>query len=383
MLNKINNTVKKIQVPGIRVFANQVVQYKDGINFTIGEPDFSTPESVKRAGIEAIKSNLTGYSHNAGLVELRKSVSDFFRDKYNFYYHPEDEVVITNGASEGIDSLLRTILSVGDEVILPAPIYSGYEPSIELSGAKVVYLDTTETNFIPDPEQLERLINEKTKAVIFNYPSNPTGMTLSKEQMDSIVAVLSKHDIFVISDEIYSENTFESEHISFASYPELRNKLFLVHGVSKSHAMTGWRIGFVLGQDELMKQVLKVHLNNSICASLPSQFAAMEALTNSRVTPEIMNEAYMERRDYVYDRLVGMGFTMSKPSGAFYMFPSIHFLGLTSFDFATQLLEQEHVAVVPGSAFTTHGEGYVRISYANSMENIVEGMNRIERFITK
>ena len=383
MLQKVNNSVKKINVPGIRVFSNQVGHYTDGINLTIGEPDFSTPESVKQAGIKAIQHNLTGYSHNAGLAELRKNVSDFFQDQYDFYYDPKDEIVITNGASEGIDSILRTILSVGDEVILPAPIYSGYEPLIQLNGATAVFLDTKQTNFLPDPEHLEQLINEKTKAVIFNYPSNPTGMTMSKEQMDEIVAILSKYDVFILSDEIYSENTFEKKHVSFAAYPEIRPKLFLIHGVSKSHAMTGWRIGYVLGPNELMEQVLKVHLNNSICASLPSQYAAMEALTNNRSAPKIMNKAYKERRDYLYDRLIEMGFTMNKPMGAFYMFPSIEFTGLTSLEFATQLLEKEHVAVVPGSAFTAYGEGYIRISYANSMENIIEGMNRMTQFITK
>lgn len=380
MINKINQKVKNISVPGIRVFANKVVQYEDGINFTIGEPDFSTPENVKFAGINAIKQNLTGYSHNAGLLELRRNVSDFFQDKYNFYYNPETEIVITNGASEAIDSVLRMILTEGDEVILPAPIYSGYEPIIHLSGAKAVHLDTTKTNFLPNAKDLERLITKQTKAIIFNFPSNPTGMTLNKEQMDRLVTVLKKYDIFIISDEIYSENTFDKKHVSFASYQEIRNKLFLVHGLSKSHAMTGWRIGYVLGDEELMEQVLKVHLNNSICASLPSQYAAMKALTNCRDTPKEMNKAYMERRDFVYERLVHMGFNMTRPSGAFYMFPSIEFTGLSSMEFATQLLEKEHVAVVPGSAFT-YGEGYVRISYANSMENLLEGLDRIENFI--
>ncbi len=381
MINKINERVKDINVPGIRVFANQVAQYSDGINLTIGEPDFHTPDNVKKAGIEAIQQNKTGYSHNAGLFELREAVSNFFADRYSLTYDPETEIIITNGASGGIDSILRTILTEGDEVILTAPIYSGYDPIIHLCGAKAVYLDTTETEFIPDPSKLEELINDRTKAVIFNYPSNPTGMTLSKEQMDDIVSVLKKHEIFVISDEIYSENTFGKKHVSFASYEEIRHKLFLVHGVSKSHAMTGWRVGFVLSPKELMLEVLKVNLSNSICASLPSQYAAIEALNNSRDNPEEMNKSYVERRDYVNDRLVELGFQIKKPTGAFYLFPSIEHTGLTSYEFATQLLEQEHVAVVPGSAFTTFGEGYIRISYANSMENLEKAMDRIEKFM--
>jgi aminotransferase len=226
MINRLNERVKELEVPGIRVFSNEVMQYKDGVNLTIGEPDFPTPDRVKQAGIEAIKNNLTGYSHNAGLLELREKVSLFFGEKYKFHYDPFTEVVITTGASEGIDSILRTILTVNDEVIMPAPIYSGYEPIIHLNGARVVYLDTMETDFIPCPEKLESLITENTKAIILNYPSNPTGITLTKEQMDGIVNVLERHDIFILSDEIYSENSFNEEHVSFASYPQIRNKLF-------------------------------------------------------------------------------------------------------------------------------------------------------------
>lgn len=383
MINRINKLITDLEVPGIRLFSNEVVQYDDGINLTIGEPDFPTPERVKLAGIEAIEQNRTGYSHNAGLLELRESVSLFFEDKYNFYYDPTFEIVITSGASEGIDSILRAILTEGDEVIMPAPIYSGYEPIIHLNGAKTVYLDTTETHFLPCPDKLEALITKKTKAIILNYPSNPTGMTLTKELMDKLITVLEKYDIFIISDEIYSENSFKEKHVSFASYPQIRNKLFLVHGLSKSHAMTGWRIGFVLGPEDLMAHVLKVHIYNSICASLPGQYAGIEALTTSRDVPKTMNPAYIERRDYVYNRLIAMGLNVIKPTGAFYMFPSIQNTGLTSWQFATKLLDDKHVAVVPGSAFTDFGEGFIRISYANSMENLVEGMNRLEHFIQK
>lgn len=381
MLNKINSRILDLEVPGIRLFSNQVVQYDDGINLTIGEPDFPTPEKVKQAGINAITNNLTGYSHNAGLLELRESVSRFFEEKYGFYYNPKNEIVITTGASEGIDSVLRTILQEGDEVILPAPIYSGYEPIIHLNGSKVVYLDTSETNFLPDPTKLENLITEKTKAIILNYPSNPTGVTIGKELMNQLVSVLKKHNIFVISDEIYSENSFNGNHLSFAAYPELREKLFLLHGLSKSHAMTGWRIGYVLGPKDIMQHVLKVHLYNSICASLPSQHAAIEALTSSRNTPDTMNKAYIERRDYVQNRLESIGLSFTQPTGAFYIFPSIKSTNITSLEFAMKLLNDEHVAVVPGSGFTSFGEGYIRISYANSMKNLEIGMDRLERFV--
>lgn len=381
MLNKINNRVKDIHVPSIRVFANQVAQFEDGINLTIGEPDFHTPARIKEAGMKAIENNLTGYSHNAGLFELRKKVANFFEDTYQFRYDPETEIVITIGASEGIDSVLRTILKEGDEVIIPAPIYSAYEPIVHLAGAKVVYLDTSSTGFLPDPEKLKRLITEKTKAVLLNYPSNPTGMTIPKERMDKIVEVLKNNEIFIISDEIYSENTYAKKHLSFAAYPELRDRLFLLHGLSKSHAMTGWRIGYVLGSQALIEQVLKVHLYNAICASLPSQFAAIEALENCRETPGEMNKAYVERRDFVHGRLQEIGLEAIKPTGAFYIFPSIKTTGLSSLEFAEQLLEKEHVAVVPGSGFTKFGEGFIRISYANSMENLKEGLDRMEHFV--
>lgn len=381
MLDKMNEKIKEIEVPGIRVFSNKVASMPEGINLTIGEPDFPTPDQVKQAGIAAINKNLTSYSHNAGLIELRNEVSSFFEDSYQFHYEPETEIVITNGASSGIDAIFRSILNVGDEVILPVPIYSGYEPVIHLSGAKPVYLDTTKTDFLPDPEQLESLLTDKTKAIVLNYPSNPTGAVLNKQRMDALVNVLKKYEVFIISDEIYSENTYEGNHVSFGSYPVIRNKLFVVHGLSKSHSMTGWRLGFVMGPKNVMGQILKAHLSNSICASLPSQYAAIEALSNCRHVPSEMNKAYIKRRDYVYERLRNMGLTIAEPKGAFYVFPSIKSTGLTSYEFAIQLLEKKQVAVVPGSAFTHFGEGFIRISYANSMENLIKAMDRIEDFI--
>lgn len=377
----INEKAQALQVPGIRAFSNQLVDYPDAVNLTIGQPDFPTPEAVKRAGIDAINNDLTGYSHNAGLLELRLAVSNFFSDKYGFTYNPVSEIVITAGASEAIDSTFRTILSPGDEVILPTPLYLGYEPIIELCGAKVVYMDTSDTDFRPSPERLKSLITSKTKAILFNYPSNPTGVTLEKEHMDKIVEVLEEHPIYILSDEIYSENTFSGDHISFAQYESLRDRLFLIHGLSKSHSMTGWRIGYVLGPEEIMNHIVKVHLYNTVCASLPSQYAGIEALNNCRHIPDEMNKEYMRRRDFVYERLVGMGLDTVKPNGAFYIFPSIEKYGLDSFSFATKLLKEGGVAAVPGSAFSKYGEGYLRISYAYAMPVLEEGMKRLENFI--
>ena len=381
MTLRINPRAQALKEPGIRQFSNQLVNFPDAINLTIGQPDFPTPEAVKGAGIQAVEQNLTGYSHNAGLLELRVAVDNFFTNKYGFSYNPQNEIVITNGASEAIDTVFRTILEEGDEVILPAPCYAGYEPVIQFAGAKVVYLDTTETNFQPSAEKLEGLITDKTKAIFFNYPSNPTGVVLTKETMDSLVSLLATKDIFIVTDEIYSENTFSGDHISFGMYPEIRNKLFYIHGLSKSHSMTGWRIGFLMGPAEIMKQVVKVHAFNTICASVPSQHAAMEALTNSKDTPKDMNVEYVRRRDYVNSRLISMGLHAEKPNGAFYIFPSIKHIGMNSFDFATKLLHEGGVAVVPGSTFTPMGEGYIRISYAYSMDVLEEGLNRIEKFI--
>jgi len=379
----INERAKQLAVPGIRQFSNQLVHYPDAVNLTIGQPDFPTPDAVKAAGIAAIENNLTGYSHNAGLLDLRKAIHSFFLDTYGFSYNPETEIIVTNGASEAIDSVFRTILEEGDEVILPAPLYSAYEPIIKLCGANVVFLDTSITNFQPLAAALESLITEKTKAVLFNFPSNPTGVTILPAQMDELAAVLADKEIFIITDEIYSENTFVGKHKSFASYENLRDRMFLLHGVSKSHSMTGWRIGFILGPEEMMQHVIKVHLYNSVCASVPGQYAAMEALTNNRHVPAEMNKEYIKRRDFVYERLLEMGLDVVKPNGAFYIFPSIKEFNMTSFDFATRLLKEGSLACVPGTAFTKYGEGYLRISYAYAMPVLVEGMNRFEAHLEK
>lgn len=381
MLDKINQRVTKLEIPGTRQFSNRVSAYRDGVNFTIGEPDIPTPYTVKKAAINAIENNQTGYSHNAGLFELRESVSNFFKDIYDVKYDPEDEIVVTTGASEGLRSVFETILSEGDEVIIPAPCYSAYEPLVDLLGASVTYMDTSDTDFVPDPEKLRSIITDKTKAVLLNFPSNPTGKVLSEEEMAPLVKELASHEIFIISDEIYSEITYDAKHISFSQYPEIRDRLFLIHGLSKSHSMTGWRLGYVLGPAEFMTHVLKVHLYDTICAALPSQYAAIEALDNSRHSAAEMSATYKERRDLIVERLTQIGLETKTPQGAFYVFPSIEKFNMSSFEFADRLLEEEHVAVVPGSGFTEFGEGFIRISYATSIENINEGLKRIERFV--
>ena len=373
----LNPRAEALRVSGIRQFFNQLVNYPDAINLTIGQPDFPTPEPVKEAGKAAISANLTGYTHNAGLLELRQEIAAFFQDTYGLTYNPQTEIIATNGASEALDAVFRTILLEGDEVIIPAPCFAGYEPIVELNGGKPVLLDTSETGLVPTAEAIRALVTEKTKAILFNFPSNPTGVTLTKAQMEPLVEELSKYEIFVVTDEIYSENTFAGTHASFACFESIQDRTFLVHGLSKSHSMTGWRMGFLLGPEQYVQQVLKVHMYNTVCASVPSQYAAIEALKNNRDAPEVMNRAYRERCDFVYGKLVEMGLEVVKPKGAFYIFPSIAKYGMTSFEFATALLKEGGVAAVPGSAFTKTGEGFLRISYAYSMETLEQAMERM------
>ena len=376
----LNNKATKLRISGIREFSNQLVDYPNALNLTIGQPDFPTPEAVKQAGIQAIENNKTAYSSNAGLLELRQVVATYFKERYNCQYEAS-EVLITNGATQAIDAVLRTIIEPGDEIILSAPMYSGYIPMIEYAGATPVFLDITETNFEPDVEALKALMTPKTKAIMLNFPSNPTGATLSHERMDELVAFLKEEDVYLISDEIYSEITFEGEHRSFGSYPELKEKMFLISGLSKSHSMTGWRIGFILASEALIDTTVKINAFNILCAAVPSQYAAIEALTGSKDAPLPMRDSYKERRDYIYGRLVEMGIDVHKPNGAFYIFPSIKQFGMTSHEFATRLLKEAGVCVVPGSVFAS--EGYLRITYAYAFETLVEAMDRLEQFVTK
>lgn len=376
----LNKEASELRISGIREFSNQLVDFPNALNLTIGQPDFPTPEAVKQAGIRAIEENKTSYSPNAGLLELRQVVAAYFKERYNCDYNA-NEVLVTNGATQAIDAVLRTIIEPGDEIILSAPMYAGYVPMINYAKATPVFLDITETNFEPDIEALKALITPKTKAVMFNFPSNPTGATVSVERMNELVDFLVEQDIYVISDEIYSEITFEGEYRSFGSYPALKDKLFLISGLSKSHSMTGWRIGFILAPEALTDVTVKVNAFNILCAAVPSQYAAIEALTGSKDAPVAMAASYKERRDYVYDRLVKMGLEVHKPNGAFYIFPSIKQFGMTSHAFATRLLREGEVCVVPGSVFAA--EGYLRITYAYAYETLVEAMDRMEAFVEK
>ncbi|QXE02938.1 aminotransferase A [Terribacillus sp. DMT04] len=377
----INPHVKDIQISGIRRFYNLVAGKKDMISLTIGQPDFPTPLHVKEAGIEAIRSNQTTYTPNAGLMELRQAVRSFYT-KYAPAYQAEDEIIVTTGASQAIDITLRTILQPGDEVVVPGPVYPGYEPLIALAGAKTVLADTTANGFKLTKSVLEQYITPQTKCVILPYPSNPTGVTLTYEELEEIAAYLANKDIFILSDEIYSELTYDQPHVSIASFPQVRQKTIIINGLSKSHSMTGWRIGFTLAPAWLSTHMLKVHQYNATCASSVSQHAATEALTNGLEDPADMRLAYRERRDYCLERLARMGLTVEKPNGAFYIFPKFPIKQMTSFELGLALVEKSGLAIVPGDAFSHLGEGYMRLSYAYSMEQLEEGMDRLERFLS-
>nr|WP_105978961.1 aminotransferase A [Bacillus paralicheniformis] len=379
MEHLLNPNVKEIEISGIRKFSNLVSQYENVISLTIGQPDFFTPHHVKQAAKKAIDENQTSYTHNAGYPELRQAVQLYMKKKADLNYEAESEIIVTTGASQAIDSAFRTILSPGDEVILPGPVYPGYEPIIKMCGASPLIIDTTSHGFKLTAKLIEEALTPKTKCVVLPYPSNPTGMTLSEEELKDIASLLKGRNVFVLSDEIYSELTFDRPHHSIASV--LRDQTIVIGGLSKSHSMTGWRIGFLFAPKEIAKHILKVHQYNVSCASSISQKAALEAVTNGFDDALIMREQYKKRLDYVYDRLVTLGLDVIKPSGAFYIFPSIKSFGMSSFDFCMSLLEEEGLAIVPGSSFSEYGEGYVRISYAYSPDTLREGLDRLESFV--
>lgn len=381
MEHLINSEVKNIQISGIRQFFNKVAQVPDAIQLTIGQPDFPTPDHIKEAGKKAIDENRTSYTKNAGLDKLCWAATEFLKTKYQLVYDPKTEVITTIGASQAIDISLRTILEKGVEVILPGPVYPAYEPIIKICGAIPIYIDTRETNFKLTAAQITASITDKTRCVILPYPSNPTGTILTEAELAAIAQVLKDKDIFIVTDEIYSELVYGQGHRSIASFPGMKEKTIVINGLSKSHSMTGWRIGFVFAPENISKHILKVHQYNVSCASSISQHAAYLALTEGINDAELMRVEYQQRRDYVYERLVLMGMDVVKPEGAFYLFPSIEKFGMSANKFATRLLQEGKVACVPGTAFSSYGEGYLRLSYAYSREILEEGCNRLEKFI--
>lgn len=384
LTKRFNKQLDKIQVSLIRQFDQAISTIPGVLRLTLGEPDFTTPEHVKEAAKRAIDQNQSYYTGMSGLLTLRQAASDFVREKYQLYYAPENEILVTIGATEALSATLTAILEKGDKVLLPAPAYPGYEPIVNLVGAEIVEIDTTENGFVLTPEMLEKAILEqgdKLKAVILNYPANPTGITYSREQLEALAAVLRKYEIFVVCDEVYSELTYTGQpHVSLGSM--LRDQAIIINGLSKSHAMTGWRLGFIFAPANFTAQLIKSHQYLVTAANTMTQHAAVEALTAGKNDAEPMKKEYIQRRDYIIEKMTNLGFEIIKPDGAFYIFAKIPAgYNQDSFAFLKDFAQKKAVAFIPGAAFGCYGEGYVRISYAASMETIREAMKRLEEYM--
>ncbi len=380
----LSEKVKALKPSGIRKFFDIVKEIPGAISLGVGEPDFETPYHIREAGIQALQAGKTFYTSNSGLMELRKAVSDFTKRRTGLTYDPASEIMLTVGGSEAIDVALRTIINPGDEVIYIQPSYVSYLPCILLADGVPVPIELkTENRFRLTREELEAAITPKTKALILSFPNNPTGAIMEKEDLEAIVDVIKEHHILVISDEIYSELTYGKEHVSIASLPGMKEYSIVINGFSKGFAMTGWRLGYALGNKEILKQMIKIHQYAIMCAPTVSQYAAIEAMYNGDQDVIYMRESYNQRRRFLYHELQRLGLPCFLPEGAFYMFPDIREFGMTSEDFALDLLKEEKVAVVPGSAFGDCGEGFIRISYAYSIEELKEALLRIERYLNR
>ena len=384
LTKRFNKQLDKIQVSLIRQFDQAISEIPGVLRLTLGEPDFTTPDHVKEAAKRAIDQDQSYYTGMSGLLTLRQAASDFVKEKYQLNYNPENEILVTIGATEALSATLTAILEKGDKVLLPAPAYPGYEPIVNLVGAEIVEIDTTENGFVLTPEMLEKAILEqgdKLKAVILNYPANPTGITYSREQLEALAAVLSKYEIFVVCDEVYSELTYTGEnHVSLGTM--LRDQAIIINGLSKSHAMTGWRLGFIFAPANFTAQLIKSHQYLVTAANTMAQHAAVEALTAGKDDAEPMKKEYIQRRDYIIEKMTDLGFEIIKPDGAFYIFAKIPAgYNQDSFAFLKDFAQKKAVAFIPGAAFGQYGEGYVRLSYAASMETIREAMKRLEEYM--
>ena len=385
MRNPLNKVVTEIKPSGIRKFFDIVTEMKDAISLGVGEPDFDTPWFVRDEGIYSLEQGKTFYTSNSGLKELKIEACRFLERKYGLHYDYNSEIFITVGGSEAIDLAFRAMIDPGDEVLIPEPSYVSYLPCAKLAGAVPVPIPLKEENeFRLTRQELADAITERTKILIMPFPNNPTGAIMERKDLEAIRDLIIEKDIFVVTDEIYSELTYSEEgHVSIASLPGMRERTIYINGLSKSHAMTGWRIGYCCGPEEIIKQMLKIHQFGIMCAPTTSQYAAVAALRDGDKDVEMMREQYNGRRRYLMKRFAEMGLPCFEPFGAFYIFPCIKEFGLSSDDFALKLLEDQKVAVVPGTAFGDSGEGFLRISSAYSLENLKEALDRIEVFITK
>lgn len=384
LTKRFNKQLDKIQVSLIRQFDQAISEIPGVLRLTLGEPDFTTPDHVKEAAKRAIDQDQSYYTGMSGLLTLRQAASDFVKEKYQLDYNPENEILVTIGATEALSATLTAILEEGDKVLLPAPAYPGYEPIVNLVGAEIVEIDTTENGFVLTPEMLEKAIldqGDKLKAVILNYPANPTGITYSREQLEALAKVLRKYEIFVVCDEVYSELTYTGEnHVSLGTM--LRDQAIIINGLSKSHAMTGWRLGFIFAPANFTAQLIKSHQYLVTAANTMAQHAAVEALTAGKDDAEPMKKEYIQRRDYIIEKMTKLGFEIIKPDGTFYIFAKIPAgYNQDSFAFLKDFAQKKAVAFIPGAAFGQYGEGYVRLSYAASMGTIREAMKRLEEYM--
>ncbi|MGN2336705.1 aminotransferase class I/II-fold pyridoxal phosphate-dependent enzyme [Clostridium cagae] len=382
--NMIKNNVREMPPSGIRKYFDMINEMEGVISLGVGEPDFVTPWNVREAGIYSLEKGHTHYSSNAGFIELRHEISKYLYRRFNLSYNPTDEIIVTVGGSEGIDIALRALVGPGDEVIIPEPSFVAYKGCTTFTGAtpKVINL-RAEDEFKLIPELLEEAITPKTKVVIIPFPNNPTGAIMTREELTKIVEVLKDKDIIVISDEIYAELCYDEEHVSIASFPEMRDKTLVINGFSKAYAMTGWRLGYLCGHPTLIDAMKKIHQYAIMCSPTTAQYAAIEAMKKGDKNVQTMVREYNRRRRVLVDGFRKMGLDCFEPLGAFYVFPSIKSTGMTSDEFCEQLLINEKVLTVPGNAFGDCGEGFIRACYASSMDNIMEALKRIERFIDK
>lgn len=384
MTKPLSDAVLGLKPSGIRKFFDIVSEMKDAISLGVGEPDFDTPWHIRDEGIYALEKGKTFYTSNAGLKELREEICNYQKRHQNIDYNPLNEVIVTVGGSEAIDIGLRAIINAGDEVIIPQPSYVSYEPCAILAGAKPVTIALkAENEFRLTPEELEAAITDKTKVLILPYPNNPTGAVMGREDLEKIADIIIKNDIYVMSDEIYGALTYNGEHVSIASLEGMKERTILIDGFSKAFAMTGWRLGYACGPEHIIKQMTKIHQFAIMCAPTTSQYAAVEALKNGEDDVKAMRQEYNQRRRYLMNAFKEMGLECFEPFGAFYVFPCIKEFGMTSEEFATRFLEEERVAAVPGSAFGDSGEGFLRISYAYSLDNLKIAMERLKNFVEK
>jgi len=384
MRNPLSKTITTIEPSGIRKFFDIVSEMDDAISLGVGEPDFDTPWHIRDEGIYSLEKGRTFYTSNAGLKELKIEISKYLDRRFGLSYDYNKEMLVTVGGSEAIDIAMRAMLDPQDEVLIPQPSYVSYVPCCVLANGTPVPIELkAENEFRLTAEELEAAITPKTKLLVMPFPNNPTGAVMEKKDLEAVAEVVKKHDLFVLSDEIYAELTYLANHVSIASIPGMRERTIVINGFSKSHAMTGWRLGYACGPEVIIKQMLKIHQFAIMCAPTTSQYAAVEALRNGDEDVAMMREEYNGRRRYVLERFKEMGLSCFEPFGAFYAFPCIKDLGMTSDEFATKLLQTKKVAVVPGTAFGACGEGFLRISYAYSLDDLRIALDRVAEFVTE